>query len=167
MAIIMDGLPAGKTSDREIRAFEAVLGHRLPPEYRRFLLKFNGGHPQPDAFLLGMEEDVVMCFFPMRPMELREVDTNSLDELRIWPLHCAWKDLQDDMDESENDDVDRSLLPIGTDGSGNYICIALERDNRGAVLFLDHETMEGSPLANGFVEFLRTLRPRQRTDCAW
>jgi len=61
-------------------------------------------------------------------------------------------------------ELDPPLLPIGTDGSSNYISLVLTGDRTGAVVFLDHETAEEWPLAPSFSAFLNSLRPRQRTD---
>jgi hypothetical protein len=101
MATVLDPSPAGPTSPETLAKFEQYIGHPLPAEYRDFLLRFNGGHPDPDAFRLdtgfGEEENIVMCLFPMRDLSLGTVEANSLEALRSWPLHCAWDDLQHDL----------------------------------------------------------------------
>ncbi|HEY7327587.1 MAG TPA: SMI1/KNR4 family protein [Gemmataceae bacterium] len=56
MAQIAHPLPAGPTTDAQIAAFETYIGHKLPTDYRQFLLQHNGGHPEPDAFLLRANE---------------------------------------------------------------------------------------------------------------
>jgi hypothetical protein len=67
MRQIADPLPAGPTSSTGC-AFEEYIGHQLPADYRAFFLQHNGGHTNPDAFVvdagLGEQEDIVMCFFP-------------------------------------------------------------------------------------------------------
>ena len=171
MAQIAHPLPAGPTSDAQISAFETHIGHKLPIEYRQFLLKHNGGHPEPDAFPLnagnGDEEDIVMCFFSMRDLKLGRVSVENLEELRTWPLHCAWDDLQSDLENLHTEaGIEEPLLPIGTDGSSNYFCIVLEGERAGAVIFLDHETGETPSLSENFVVFLGSLRERERTDDA-
>lgn len=172
MAQIADPLPVGPTTDSQISAFEAYIGHKLPPDYRQFLLQHNGGHPEPDAFLLnagyGEEEDIVMCFFPMRDLKLGSVTVGDLEELRTWPLHCAWDDLQSDLENLYAEaGIEEPLLPTGTDGSSNYFCIVLSGARAGAVVFLDHETGETHPLADSFDAFLTSLRKRERTDYAF
>lgn len=168
MTRIADPQPAGTTNGEQIAAFEKHIGYSLPPAYREFLLHYNGGHPVPDAFVLqsdhGDEEDIVLCFFPLRELALGSVEVEKLEELRIWPLHCAWADLQDDLANLYETELDPPLLPVGTDGSSNYISLVLTGDKAGAVVFLDHETAETWPLAQSFPAFLESLRPRQRTD---
>lgn len=169
MAHIADPLPAGPTTDAQVSALEAYIGHKLPEDYRRFLLEYNGGRPEPDAFLLntgnGDEEDIVMCFFPMRDLKLGHVNVENFEELRTWPLHCGWDDLQSDLENLYAEaGIEEPLLPTGTDGSSNYFCIVLAGTRRGAVVFLDHETGETHPLADNFDAFLGSFRERERTD---
>ena len=168
MARIVDPLPAGPTNADEIAAFEEHIGHKLPSAHREFLLTCNGGRPIPDAFTLTTEdrteEDLVMCFFPLRELSLGAVAVEQMEELRTWPLHCAWDDLQNDLANLYEIELDPPLLPIGTDGSGNYICLVLGGERAGAIVFLDHETAEDWPLAPNFTAFLESLHPRQRTD---
>lgn len=170
MAKIVNSLPAGPTNEKMIRKFESHIGHTLPDEYRAFLLKHNGGHPDPDAFTLNIfgddEEDVVMCFFPLRDLSLGSVEVENLEELRTWPLHCAWDDLQDDLVNLYEMELENPLLPIGTDGSSNYFCVVLAGDRQGSIAFLEHETAESVELADSFSSFLDGLRPRERTDYA-
>lgn len=156
MTIIVSSRPAGSTSEAEIATFEATIGHSLPEDYRRFLLKHNGGSPRPDAFTFNLfgrdEEDIVMCFFPMRDMSLGEVEVEELEPLRTWPLHCAWNDLQHDLVHLYQRELEDPLLPIGTDGSCNYFCLVLTGDQQGAVLFVENENLETYTLANSFNE---------------
>ncbi len=168
MADIVNPQPAGPTSEAEIAKFEEHIGYGLPDDYRAFLLEHNGGHPSPDAFTLTMddreEEDIVMCFFPMRDMALGSVEVEEFQELRTWPVHCAWADLQDDLKNLYEKELDEPLLPIGTDGSSNYFCVVLDGAEKGSVVFLDNEVAESTFLAESFTAFLASLRPRERTD---
>jgi hypothetical protein len=168
VARIADPQPAGATDSSQIAAFEQYIGHPLPPAYRDFLLLHNGGRPVPDAFTLTMgrrsEENLVMCFFPLRDLSLGSVGVEELEELRTWPLHCAWDDLQNDLKNLYRIELDPPLLPVGTDGSSNYICLVLSGEQAGAVVFLDHEMAEQRPLAPDWNAFLDSLRPRQRID---
>ena len=170
MAKIVNPLPAGPTNESEIAKFEELVGFRLPDDYRDFLLQHNGGCPEPDAFTLSIwgfdEEDVVMCFFPMRDLSLGTVEVEEFDELRSWPLHCAWEDLQNDLKNLYEQELDETLLPIGTDGSSNYFCLVLDGPRRGNVLFLEHEMAETEALAESFTVFIAGLRNRERTDYA-
>jgi cell wall assembly regulator SMI1 len=168
VAKIADPRPAGPTDTEQVTAFEKHIGHTLPAAYREFLLTHNGGRPVPDAFTLRMdrepEEDIMMCFFPLRDLSLGEVEVRAMHELRTWPPRCAWDDLQNDLGNVYETELDPPLLPIGTDGSSNYISLVLRGERAGEVVFLDRETAEDWPLAPSFPAFLESLRPRERTD---
>lgn len=170
MTQIRDPLPAGPTTNARIETFERQIGYPLPSDYRRFLLRHNGGRPDPDAFLLdagyGDEENIVLCFFPLRDLNLGSVAAEGLEALRTWPIHCAWDDLQRNLANHDRMEQENPLLPIGTDGSGNYFCIVLAGHNAEGVVFLDHETAEMTTLGDNFDAFLASLRPRERTDYA-
>lgn len=169
MAKIADPQPSGPAGAAQVAAFEKHIGRKLPAAYRDFLLTHNGGRPVPDAFIIDddeSQEDVVMCFFPLRDLALGAVAVQAMEDLRTWPLHCAWDDLQNDLENLYDIELDPPLLPIGTDGSSNYICLTLGGKKGGAVVFFDHETAEDFPLAPDFPAFLASLRPRERTDYA-
>lgn len=167
MAMIADPLPSGRTNARQLASLERHIGHPLPPAYRGFLLEYNGGHPEPEAFQLRagrrQSEHIVMCFFPMRRLTLGNVEVEEAEELLNWPVHCAWNDLQNDLKRVYKRELDPPLLPIGTDGLSNYISIVLAGNQTGAVVFLDHKTAKVWPLAANLPAFLDSLRPRRRT----
>jgi hypothetical protein len=168
MATIVNPRPVGPTNAKELGAFEECIGHPLPVAYRKFLLRYNGGYPKPDAFVLRMnrreEEHIVLCFFPMRKLALGDVQVETVEDLMKWPLHCAWDDLQNDSKKVYKRELNPSLLPIGTDGLSNYICIALCGEQMGAVVFLEHKAAKVSSLAGNLAAFLSSLRPRERLD---
>ncbi|HWG43465.1 MAG TPA: SMI1/KNR4 family protein, partial [Gemmataceae bacterium] len=155
----------------QVAAFEKYIGHPLPTEYREFLFQYNGGHPDPDAFLLdngsAAQEDIVLCFFPMLDLGLGPIECEEIEELRTWPLHCAWDDLQSDLENVYEMELEEPLLPVGTDGSSNYFCVVLAGNRAGSVVFLDHEMAESTLLGGSFNAFLASLRPRERTDYAF
>ncbi|MBO0700289.1 MAG: TIGR02996 domain-containing protein [Zavarzinella sp.] len=54
-------IPAGR-----IDQLEARLRIRLPPDYRAFLLNYNGGTPEPDVYQVGWDHfSRVQAFFPL------------------------------------------------------------------------------------------------------
>ena len=163
MADIEKSRPAGPTTGDQVREFEAWIGEELPPDYQAFLLEHNGGQPQPDGFCYQSDEpnNGVFCFFPLLGLDAEHASTGTIDDLLKFPLHKAWIDLQSELetmcDELEIEDFDEVLLPIGTDGCGNYICLEL---TSAGVVFYDHETWERTPLADDFTKFLDKLTER-------
>jgi len=100
----------------------------------------------------------------MRKLALGRVEVDDVQELRTWPLHCAWDDLQNDLKKLYKKELHPPLLPIGTDGLTNYICVTLAGADAGSIVFLDHKTAKPSPLAPSLTAFLKGLRKRRRTD---
>jgi hypothetical protein len=166
MVTINGSRPAGPASESLLAEFEKRIGHPLSVEYREFLLRHNGGTPEPNGFSFSLDgvpqEASVMCFFPLRDLSLEKVD-DSYEGLKTWPLHSAWADLQHDLEHLYDDESSDRLLPIGTDGSGNYLALVLDGSERGRVVFFDHETAERVWLADDFGRFLETLVPSTTT----
>jgi len=168
MKAILNPILERRPNAKLLAAFERHIGHRLPGAYRTFLLRYNGGYPEPDAFILRRgsrkEERLVYCFFPLRDLSLGKVKVQSSDDLSIWPLHCAWDDLQADLKKVYRTKLDPPLLPIGTDGLSNYLCVVLTGAKTGAVVFLDFKTGKPWPLAPSLSSFLASLRKRVRKN---
>ncbi len=158
MTQITESLKHGAASNDQITQLESLVGATLPADYKEFLHNHNGGRPKPDGFLFQNEDDeeeenVVECFFPVRDVACEEVVVDEIEHLLDWPVLCAWADLQEDECELED-----AILPIGTDGSGNYVAIILNGDQAGAVAFFEHEMGRVSRLADSFTSFLEDLR---------
>lgn len=108
-----------------IQAVETQLGRKLPDEYKRFLLKQHGGHPEPCEFEFtppgGQGEDKdwgVVAYF----LNLGDQD-ETLSEYLI----------------SYEDRIPRQTLPIARDPGGNPILLAVSGKNRGKVYFFMRE----------------------------
>ena len=108
---------------------------------------YNGGDPYPSFFWIkeGSDGSEVLHLFGIHngPFHL-SIDTYLRGE-RYFP---------------------KSMLPIGKDGVGNYICIGISTANFGEVYFLDHEDHSFehpdsltafTKLANSISEFLSIL----------
>lgn len=108
-----------------IEDFEAILGTPLPQDYKGFLMETNGGEqPEPEAFRVAGSGEVSFLsrFFPLGDGTGRDL----LAFLRF---------LKDALPES--------IIPIGQDIGGNYICMALGGELCGAIYLLDHDQIDG------------------------
>jgi hypothetical protein len=111
-------------SEEAISAFEAKYSYALPPDYRAFLTKFNGGKPRPSAFLTASDgspytDSLVHSLFPLDPKHPNNLEMNvGLMRGRL----------------------PAGLLAIGEDPGGNLICIGAQAGpDYGHVFFWDHE----------------------------
>lgn len=109
------------TSKEEIARFEARHGILLPIEYKRFLLQFNGGAPEPDSFdVPGWAHKATGM---QRFLGISPGDIDDLDRVR----------------NVYSERVPSDLLPIATDSFGNVIAIGIKAKRRGKIYFWDHE----------------------------
>jgi cell wall assembly regulator SMI1 len=136
-------------TEDKLSQFEKELGRQLPQDYRQFLLRHNGGKPNPGKFSVdidGFRNTTVVQRF----LGFHDTDADSFS--RYSKIY-------------ENRIPD-NLLPIATELSVDLICISINGDDYGKVYYWDHnwEVTEGKPdysnvhiLANSFTEFLGTL----------
>ena len=139
----------------DIAAFEARIGHRLPDEYRRFLLEVNGGR-------LAIENTSFSCS-----------NINMLYSLNIADeVHDLLTNAMTERESSLRPSLD--LLSVGYDDGGAPILLVLAGEHRGEVWFEntgDPRPEDANPrvewfdrrdmwkLANNFQEFMSSLRP--------
>lgn len=133
-------------SDDDIVALERQLGVSLPSSYRQFLLKNNGGRPEPDIIHiegLGGGSTDIQVFFRVNGC----VESSNI--LSNW--------------ESCSGRIPDQFLPIGCDSLGSVFCICLSGVSRGAVVFclLTFDEDDGTIyfVANSFDEFLDRIVP--------
>ena len=138
----------GAVSQTRLYAFEESLGTDLPSDYCAFLLKNNGGNPIPSGFWIVENQD-------------------GSEIYQFYGLHDGPDWLQLDRRVDAEPGIPKSLLAIGDDGVGDYICIGLSTDRHGQVFFIDHEvhpfheseTFEGiTKIADSFSQFIAGLR---------
>lgn len=145
---ILNANPYGMLSADFLSEFESEIGIVLPKDYRQFLLQNNGGKPVPDFFWIDRHKDGsrVCQFYGLH------------SESRVFSLRTCTRE--------NRFGIPSSMLPIGDDGMGNYLCLGISADNLGWVFFLDHdlhpydnpESMIGiRKLANSFTGFLNNL----------
>jgi hypothetical protein len=138
-------------SEREVRRVEKRIGN-LPPRYREYLLRSNGGKSGEDCkveFQLADESESVMLGL------LYGISSNrpGVDLLASY--------------ESEADDLPKEFLPIGEDPGGNLLLVRVEGKERDAIYFWDCRTeiflkrygRNVFRVADNIDDFLSSLRP--------
>jgi hypothetical protein len=118
--------PSPALAEEDVRSAEQRLGRRFPEDYRRFLLRNNGGKPVPECFRMrslkdGTEaEGAVGWFFGLNT---GNPNIDIEDNLRVYDLRTPSR-----------------FVPIATDPGGNLICLSTQGSDFGAVYFWDHES---------------------------
>ncbi len=102
--------------EEELASLEQSLKIMLPEQYRKFLLKYNGGETPKTEFKIGRESSNVRAFFG-----LGDVAYCLTKKVKL----ADWKK--------------KLLLPIAVDSFGNYIVIGVGEENYGKIYFCDHE----------------------------
>ncbi len=145
----------GALEPEKLEAFEAQIGARLPDDYRAFLLEHNGGRPKERVFAApddplekegAWNERELIGLYGLHEQNV-PITESTMDALS---LSKAWRDLQKDVPGN-------TLLPIGQDWSGSYVCLDLGRKRFGEVCFFDHEFEVTTTLAGDFESFLEQL----------
>lgn len=140
-------------TDERISYFEKELRLSLPDQYRRFLLRSNGGMPAPPGMyavdvegLQGGCADVHVFFRIGGSVESSELRWNK---------------------ETFIERIPDTMLPIAGDSGGSVFCLSLREHDHGAVLFCDlhavafdyEATPEFYPVAPDFDTFLEKIHP--------
>lgn len=119
------------TSDMELDAVERSLGFSFPHEYRSFLKRWNGGRPVPKVFSFtengNVTQGAVAWFFAVYDGKYENFEKTY----RVFKI-------------TKRRILD-NLIPIARDGFGNLICISMAGDDRGSIIFWDHEKEDDEP----------------------
>lgn len=137
--------------EQSVQAIEAAVGAELPEDYRRFLLRGDGGVPDRGAFSVPEGgSSVVNRFLSTR----RDEDYSLWERLDYLP-----------------DFVPDGLLPIAEDPGSNLVLLGVKGAYRGRVFFFYHdrparrpiaEAEDITPLADSFAAFADGLREEER-----
>ncbi|MEO1410737.1 MAG: SMI1/KNR4 family protein [Bacteroidota bacterium] len=123
-------------SERQVARLEELLGWPLPADYRRFLLRYNGGAPEPNVFRTQNKryESDLRSFYGFYPQQ------KALDLIFGYDL------LQDRLP--------RNSLAIASDSLGNFIFL---QHPKNQIKFFDHEIERSYLIAHSFTALLDGL----------
>ena len=127
--------PAPTAADMDRVATE--LGVKFNEEYREFIAHHNGGHVDDNIFDIPPDNNSGVD--GIVPLE------------RLTYVHGLFAN-----------ETGPDIIPIMSDGSGNYVCMDMSGRNDGAVYFLDHEIAGPEALtllAPSLNAFLAAVRP--------
>jgi hypothetical protein len=144
--------PLNPVKEKDLAEFEKKLDIKIPPSYRKFLLKYYGGQPLKNNFYKqlpsgGVLDFQINCFLGIS-------DNFSLDLRHTYVIMLG--------------QIPAELLPISDDGIGNKICIGMSDKYFGKIYIWwaeqavdenakpDYSNVE--ELAHSFDEFMEMLR---------
>lgn len=120
-----------KIQNIDISMFEKNTGLILPKYFREFVIKYNGGTPSSNVFIINENYDISITKF------------------------ISIKEMMKFRNRIENIDID--VFPIAIVEGGNYLLINLKD---GSVTFWDHEEpFNKYLLANNINDFLLKIEP--------
>lgn len=130
---------------KHITKLEKVLKTKLPAEYTEFLLRNNGGEPVNTVFSIGSPSntDVIGVFYPVRD--------DPYPNLAAVHRNFSFR-------------IPAGTLPIANDVFGNQILIRTDGQDKGTILFWDHETEKTTELSPSLDEFLASLQPEEEDE---
>lgn len=108
-------------TEEDIKNLERSIGVSIPPSYRGFLLKNNGGRPEPNGIIingLGGEETDIAWFNAVIDSEESNTIKSTIGIIREGYPH-------------------KNVLPIARDSGGSIFCIDLEEDADFPVVFVE------------------------------
>ena len=147
--------PGKKIEESDIDKYCRIIGKKIPGDYRRFLLEYNGGRPEPDYFEIENHfegEGNVAWFFRIEsPVEATDL---------VW---CYI---------SIRDHIIGGYVPIAYSASSDEILLSLRSENFGEVWWYDNKRLwEGATgndlyfkLADSFSDFLAKFKERPDWD---
>lgn len=120
-------------SEEDVAAFELRVGRSIPSPYRAFLLRHNGGYPDPSDFLVkgsGRGPDLMGTVEQFLGIGVEDEYAEIERYLSMY-----------------KDRIPADYFPIAQDPGGNVICMATEGSDTGKIFFWDHEeeAEEGEP----------------------
>lgn len=140
----------------DIKTIETVIGNGLPTEYRYFLCKYNGGHPEPSCFNSLSENSSFSgsCIHYFYGIGEKAQHAQLLTVINS----CKRR-------------IPAELIPIADDPFGNQVCIAIQGKDIGSIYFWDHEAEHYPPtfqnvykLASSFDVFVSSFF---EIECEW
>ena len=108
--------------EEHVAAFEKQQNIILPEEYKRFLLKYNGGETPETKFRLNKVNSDITAFYGL----------GNADKI------YNFQRLIDNMNILE-EFIEDGMLPIAINDFGDHITIGLEKEKNGCIFFRYHD----------------------------
>ena len=159
-----------KLVEEDIIDLERKLGHKIPADYKQFLLDYNGGAPKPDCHdVQGTEHTMIGDFIGIRSFYSIGGPENESEYIKsceetgglVKYTKEGWIKVKECYSIESNCSVyhrrmPENFLPIGCDEGDNQVCISLYGKDEGTIWYWDHE---GEIIPSGWNYFLKSHTP--------
>ncbi|GAF61086.1 MULTISPECIES: SMI1/KNR4 family protein [unclassified Psychrobacter] len=144
--------PFGELSTKVLKDFEQTIQYRLPEDYRKYLLNFNGAEPINTICNISEDEGITIIHGMLGihdGPEYVQLESNFGDD---------------------NSTRKTGLLAFAYDEGGNNFCICLLPKQYGKVYFYDHESSYADDIntlikiADSFDCFIESLTSREEYE---
>lgn len=112
-------------TELEVTLFENLIGLKIPYDYRKHLLSFNGGKCEPNIFNF-LENGILTSSSISWFLALYDGEYDNIQ--RYYEIY-----------KKEEKRMPSNILPIAHDDGGNLICISCNGTDEGHIFFWDHE----------------------------
>lgn len=106
---------------KDIEKVEKDLGIKIPDNYKKILLESDGGVPENNVYYFKDGEGINIV---------------GRDRLRFDSVCIDGFNPLREISYTDQSEFPKDMIPIATDGGGNYICIS---SSNGKIYYLDHE----------------------------
>ncbi len=140
-------------TEQDLASFEQRVSRRIPTPYRQFLLRQNGGYPDPSDFVIKGRDGTPDLMGTVEQFLGIGLEDEYAEIERYLTLY--------------KDRIPADLFPIAQDPGGNVIVMATKDPEAGKIYFWDHEeeAEEGEPptrqniypVADTLQDFLQAL----------
>lgn len=110
----------GKLSNSDIEELEKAVSAKLPYDFKKFYMKFNGGYPDQDLYVCDIEYE------PLRFNEFKPIALiSTLNKERTKYIGGCYQAM------IHRNAIPRNILPFGLDDGGNFFCLNLDNNSVG------------------------------------
>ena len=138
--------PGPTLTEAALTDCESKLGVTLPPDYRSFLLRYNGGRPSPDV--VDVPDD------PQAPTDI---------QVFFGVGRQKGSDLVENYEWLQELGEGIEMLPIATDSFGNFFCLRLSGAGEASVVYRSvvESVATTYKVAKTFADFLNAIREHE------
>ena len=154
MKIDKSSIVEPKPTEDLIKDFEEGYRVKLPDEFKRFLLEYNGAIPITDVFVLDSSKYIIQRFLCL-------LDDYEINEFGIYDMGVVITPIIDYLTDSSNI-IGLDVIPIVSLVGGDFICLDYRKNENPIVVIWDKaESEESKPVikrvADSITEFFDML----------